>query len=45
MINCDDFTKERINEHNPNRPQISDHPYRVLLIEGLRSIKKMHYLI
>ena len=39
MINFDDVTKENIREHNPNRPQISDHPYRMDL-EIL-----IHYLI
>ena len=32
MINFDDATKENIKEHNPNSPQISDHPYRILTI-------------
>ena len=27
MINFDDVTKE----HNPNQPQIPDHPYRILI--------------
>ena len=26
MINNDDVTKENIKEHNPNWPQIFDHP-------------------
>ena len=34
MINFDDGAKENINEHNPNWPQISDHPYRILIIGG-----------
>ena len=34
MINFDDVTKENIREHNPSRPQISDHPYRILIIGG-----------
>ena len=34
MINIDDVTKENIREHNPNLPQIPDHPYRILIIEG-----------
>ena len=29
MINFDDVTKENINEHKPNWPQILDHPYRI----------------
>ena len=32
MINNDNVTKENIKEHNPNWPQIFDHPYRVLMI-------------
>ena len=31
MINFDDAKKENIKEHNPNWPQIPDHP---LIIEG-----------
>ena len=31
MINFDDGTKENIKEHNPNWPQIPDHPYRILI--------------
>ena len=34
MSNFDDVTKESIKEHNPNMPQIPDHPYRILIIEG-----------
>ena len=34
MINFDDVTKENIKEHNPNWPQIFDHPYRMLIIGG-----------
>ena len=30
MINFDNVTKENIKEHNPNWPQIHDHPYRIL---------------
>ena len=32
MINFDDVTKENIKQHNPNWPQISDLPYRILMI-------------
>ena len=31
MINFDDVTKENIKEHNPNWPQIPDHPCRILI--------------
>ena len=45
MINFDDVTKENIKEENPNWPQISDHPYRILIIGGSGSGKQIHYLI
>ena len=32
MIAFDDITKEKIKEYNPNWPQISDHPCRILII-------------
>ena len=34
MINFDDVTVENVKEHNPNWPQISDHPYRIFIIGG-----------
>ena len=34
MINFDDVTKESKKEHNPNWPQIPDHPYRILIFAG-----------
>ena len=34
MINSDDVLKENIKGHNPNWPQILDHPYRILTIGG-----------
>ena len=40
MINFDDVTKENIKEHNPNWPQIPDHPYRILIIESPGSVKR-----
>ena len=36
--------KENMKEHNPNWPQIPDHPYRILIIGGSGSGKN-HYLI
>ena len=39
MINFDVATKENIEEHNPNWRQISDHPYRILIIRGSGSGK------
>ena len=32
MIKFDDVTKENIKQRNPNWPQISKHPYRILII-------------
>ena len=32
MINFDDVMKGNIKKHNPNWPQILDHPYRILVI-------------
>ena len=29
MINFDDVTKENMKQHNPNWPQIPDHPYKI----------------
>ena len=40
MINFDDVTKQNIKEHNPSRPQIPDHPYRILIIGGSGSGRK-----
>ena len=39
MINFDNVTKENIKEHNTNWPQISDHPYRILIVGGSGSGK------
>ena len=41
-----DVTKDNIKEHNPNWPQIPDHPYGISITGGSRSEKKqIHYLI
>ena len=45
MIHFDGVTKENKKEHNPNWPQIPDHPYRIFIIRGSGSGKKIHYLI
>ena len=47
MINFDDVTKENIKEKNSNWPQISDHPYRILIIggSGSREINSLFNLI
>ena len=34
MYKFDYITKEDIKEHNPNWPEIPDHPYRLLSIGG-----------
>ena len=39
MINYDYVTKENIKERNPDWPQTSDHPCRILIIGGPRSGK------
>ena len=39
MINYDDVTKENINKHNLNWPQIPDDTYRILIIGSSRSGK------
>ena len=31
MFDFDYITKEYIKEHNPNCPEIPDHPYRILI--------------
>ena len=46
MIIFDDVIKEETKKHNPNCPEILDHPYRILIFEGSGSGKKqIHYLI
>ena len=39
MINFDNVTKENIKENNPNCPQITDHPNRILIIGSSGSEK------
>ena len=39
MINSDYVTKENIKKHDPNWPQIHDHPYRILTTGGSGSGK------
>ena len=39
MIKFDDVTKENINEHNPNWPQIPDPLQRILIIRSPESRK------
>ena len=39
MIDFDDVAKENLKVHNPNWPQISDHPNKILIIGGSGSGK------
>ena len=39
MFNIDYITKEDIKEHNPNWPEIPDHPYKILIVGGSGSGK------
>ena len=39
MINFDDVAKENLKEHNTNQLKVSDHPLRILIIEGSKSGK------
>ena len=32
MFNFDYITKEDMKQHNPNWPEIPDHPYRILIV-------------
>ena len=34
MTNFDDAINQNIKEHNPNWPEIPDHPYRILINGG-----------
>ena len=47
MTKLNDVTRENTFEHNPNWPQILDHPYRMLIIGGSWSGKRnsLLYLI
>ena len=35
MINVDDAIKERIKLHSLGWPQVSDHPYRIVIMKAL----------
>ena len=41
MFNFDYIKKEVIKEHNPNWPEIPDHPYRILIVRG----NSKHYFL
>ena len=34
MCNSDHITKKDIKRHNPNRPEIPDQPYRMIIVGG-----------
>ena len=34
MFNFDNITKKDIKEHDPNRPEIPDHLYKILIVGG-----------
>ena len=36
MINFDDVIKEKLKGHNPNWPELPDHPYRILITNPIR---------
>ena len=38
-ITFGDVTKENIKEHNPNWPEIHNHPYRMLIMWGSEFVK------
>ena len=39
MYNLGNFTKEYVKQHNPNCPEVSNHPYRILIVGGCWSGK------
>ena len=43
MINFDYITKETIKEYYSNWPQVSDHPYIILITLVLDPEKQIHY--
>ena len=45
MLNFGYITKKAIAEHSPNWPEIDDHPYKRLTVEGFGSKQQMHCLI
>ena len=45
MDNFADVTGENIKKHNPNWPQIPNHPCSILIIGALDQKKRKHVLI
>ena len=44
IINFDDALKENVKKNNPNWPEISDHPHRILITGGCGSTKTDSFL-
>ena len=44
MINLDNITNSKNNNHNEKRPYVPDHPYRILIIGGSWSGKTNAFL-
>ena len=44
MTTFDDVTRKNKTTHNPNWPQISDHPYRMLITRGSKSENNVLYI-
>ena len=42
MFNFDYISKENIKKNNPKWPVIPHHPYRILIIRGSGSEKRIH---
>ena len=45
MFHFDEITKEDIKKQNSSRPEIPDHPYKILIVEGSISGKRNALLI
>lgn len=43
MTNLGNDTGENIKEHNPNKAQISNHPYTILITGAMDQEKQTHY--
>ena len=43
MISFNDIKNENTNVHSPERPQIPNHPYQILIISGLGLKKKQMF--
>ena len=45
MIKFDSVIKENIKEHCPNWPEVPDYQYKILIVGGFGSKKKMNHSI